>query len=399
MKKNKSIVLIATIAFIAILLFYYSKPFLVERETPRFSIVTSQDEANIVGKLKFQGYVQASGEYQNITVNENGTQKDDVDLRFSSYLGDGPKIKDLVHRYPSFMRNKDRYPLNFHETVDAIIYIEDYYQEGFETNPVKQAALPLAILDKNNNQEKLQEIIIDSNESFSYIYVNDVLISDKYLILDISIEWSNEQREIIVYDLAIEKVVNRLTRTIALEMDSYDVRFENYLIDDEKQLMLTREIGEIYPDQEAAEVKYEYAYQLYDFSKSTEEVIMLPDIFYGDDSQITAEDNALFALQRKKDSIHMVKFDWLEQKVVLDKTMPIDKEIMGDAFADFRLLSTKQGLLLTEYELQDSKDLLGFELLDMNDFNTLSKGYIHMEDAEAATEVFFDTISIDEKES
>lgn len=392
MKKQKRILAGVGIVIMIILFGSYFAPLVTGYSRASFDVVTTAGDETLIKDIHFFGAVNKGYDSENIMIENGKAHYVSTTTNFSSYVWEEREVAYLMERYPSFVRGKSRAAENFHETKDSIVYVENYTSSNDSDEPALEMTLPIAVLDKNTGNEKESKITIKGKQPFRFIYVHDVIVNGDRVIMDVSVDWRQDQMQTIIYDLKDEIEINTLDKKLTLydEMDNHS--YTNFVVDEEGQMLLVREqkaTGEI-------ELAYEYAYWLFNLQDGSREEIELSEAAYQPENLFYASKAGIFVINKIDEQLVIEKSELNAQRVIWKEVLPIESDDSNSYQSSFSILGKDGMLLVAENYFYGTEDTLQFTFVNLEEFGILAEGYIEMNVVGTSTNGYFDTITFTE---
>lgn len=390
MKKQKLVLASATVAILVILLGYYLAPLVTGYSRVTFEVVTTAGDETLIEDIQFSGSVNKGYDYENVIVTSDETKYQYSGSNLSSYVGQELKITHLIDRYPSFVRGKNAVSENFYETSDKIVYVENYASGYYNEIPVSETQLSVSVFDKETGEEKESEITIEGKQPFHFIHVYSLMMKGDHLVLDVSVDWLDDQMQTIVYDWKSGETINTFEKAFLLQAIDYNHEYANFSVTEDKDTLLVREVK--VSEVGDGELNYEYAYSLFNLNDGTRQEIKLSEAFYQEDNLFYASKEGAFTIIQMDGQLVIEKYDLTKQAVAWQEVLPLKIDEYNDSYS-FSLLGKDGALLLTESYINYAEDKQQFVFINLDDFGILAEGYIEMKGADTTANAFFDTIT------
>lgn len=391
MKKQKRVLASFTVAIMVILLGYYLAPLVTGYSRVTFEVVTTAGDETLMDDVHFFGRVNKGYDFENVVVTNEETHYEYSASNLSSYVGLEVKIAHLIDRYPSFVRGKSTVADNFYETEDMIAYVENYARGYYNDLPVSETPLAVSVFDKETGGEKENEITIKAKQPFNFVHVYSLIMHGDYLILDVSMDWRDDQMQTIVYDWKVGETINTFEKSFILQAMDYSHHYDNFSITDENDTLLVREMN--LSEIGNGELDYQYAYSLINLNDGTRQEIKLSEAFYQEDNLFYASKEGAFTINQIDGQLVIEKYDLTTQAVAWQEALPLKIDTFNSDSHSFSLLEKDGALLLTESYMNNAQDNLQFVFINLEDFGILAEGYVEMKDADNAVNAYFDAIT------
>lgn len=392
MKKKKRSVLACGILFVAVLLLHYGKVVFSKTNPPHLEWVIERGDAELIKDLHIAAQVGNGDVYSNVQLSSTGTQSGKHPLFHSYYTEQPLAIEYLQNRFSSFMRGKDRHPMNFVESIERVFYIEDYMYNIAGENPQQSISIAVSILDKETNEEIKRELVLEADSPIYYAYVQNVLTSGPYLIFEMTLSKErNNATMLYVYDWRKDEMVAEFNKD-GDTMHSSDLEIHGFDGGDAEQFLAIETIyleptsQEEYESSEW-EPQIQRGFTLYDIHQNTAHMMSLPEIFQHEAAQFLTKNEEIYLILFEEGELHIIVYDVVKQEIALDKKIPIGTEPEKEG-RQFLVKNVEDNLLLMESGITENVKI-DFWMLDTDELNVLVEGHIQ---GNSDTEVFIDQI-------
>lgn len=391
MKKQKRVLASVTVAIMVILIGYYLAPLVSGYSRATFEVVTTAGDETLMDDVYFFGGVNKGYDFENVVVTNEETHYEYSASNLSSYVGLEVKVGHLIDRYPSFVRGKSTVAENFSETEEMIAYVENYARGYYNDLPVSETQLEISVFDKETGEEKENKITIKAEQPFNFVHVYSLIMHGDYLILDVSVDWLDDQMQTIVYDWKVGETINTFEKSFILQAMDYSHYFGNFSITNENDTLLVREMNLF--EIGNGELDYQYAYSLFNLKDGTRQEIKLSEAFYQEDNLFYASKEGAFTINQIDGQLVIEKYDLTKQSVAWQEVLPLKIDALNSDSHSFSLLEKDGALLLTESYMNNAQDTLQFVFINLGDFGILAEGYVEMKDADNTANAYFDAIT------